>query len=74
MGHDKSQEKGFICTATHAGSQKKHTQKEDFSKVNTLLNHLFTYNKEYFWQAESRKEVFGGRKSGSVSHQHLDAL
>lgn len=33
MGYDKSEEKGLICTTANAGSEKKYTQKEDFTKV-----------------------------------------
>lgn len=61
MGYDKSEEKGLICTTADASSEKKYTQKEDFSKVNT---HFKSYAKlRVFLKAESRKEDFVGRKS-----------
>ena len=61
MGHDKSEEKGLICTPADAGAEKKYTQKEDLSTVNT---HFKSYaNLRVFLKAESRKEDFVGRKS-----------
>ena len=61
VGYDKSEEKGLICTTANAGSEKKYTQKEDFTKVH---KNNFTLNRlRVLLKAEGWKEDFVWRKS-----------